>query len=174
MPRSPPKTGGLAAVRAHPLSDDDIRKVLGPVTIITNRDLRGHRDIDEVLDRQGRLMLLYTPEDPTSGHWVCLWKSADGDINYFDSYGEPPDLPEDLGDQPPTLTEILKQSGRPVFYNRHQYQHPGGDVATCGRWCIARLLYRDRTPEQFHAIVRKFKGEGDDFVSALIYSFIKT
>jgi hypothetical protein len=169
----PSKKGGLAEVRAHPLSDGDIRKVLGPIRIMTNRDLNGHKHIDEILDRQGRLMLLYTPEDPNSGHWVCLWKTSDGSVNFFDSYGERPDLPEDLGPEPPVLTDILKQSQMPVFYNTHQYQHPGGDVATCGRWCIARLLYRDRTPEQFHAIVKSFKGEGDDLVSALIYMFIK-
>lgn len=167
------KEGGLAEVRAYPLSDSDIKRVLGRgMRILTNRDLPTFDTIDQIFDRKGQCMLLYTPDDPTSGHWTCLWRNAEG-IHYFDSYGEKPDIPEDLGDQPATLTALLKASGQPVFYSTHPYQKERSDVATCGRWCIARLLYRDRTPEQFLAIIRKFKGEGDDLVSALIYMFIK-
>jgi hypothetical protein len=170
MPR---KDGGLAEVRAYPLSDSDIKRVLGrDMRIITNRDLDHFNHVDQLFDRKGRCMMLYTPDDPNSGHWVCLWKDNEG-IHYFDSYGEKPDIPEDLGGQDAVLTPLLESSGLPVFYSTHKYQKEQSDVATCGRWCIARLLYRDRTPDEFYDIIRKFKGQGDDFVSALIYSFIK-
>ena len=166
--------GGLSEVRAHPMTDGEIRKILGnDIKIITSRELVNIRKVDDLFDKQGRCVLLYTPHDPTSGHWVCLMHKGDC-IHYFDSYGDKADIPEDLGDVPPYLTEILKQSGLPVYYNTHQYQKEREDFATCGRWCVARLLYKDKTPEQFHAIVKKFKGQPDDFVSGLIYSFIKT
>lgn len=163
----------LAKVRAYPLSDADIRAALGDnIAIHTNRELRGMRRIDDLFDSQGRAILLYTPEDPTSGHWVCLMKRKDG-IYFWDSYGDRPDIPAYLGDQPPILTQLLSHAGVPVHYNTHPYQKMGGSVATCGRWCIARLLYRDRDEAAFRSIVGEFKGNPDDFVSGLIYAFIK-
>ena len=163
----------LAKVKAQPLSDADLRSLLGKgLPIMTNRELGGVSDINQLFDTQGRSVLLYTPEDPTSGHWVCMMRRPDS-IYYWDPYGEKPDIPEDLGGQPPVLTQILKASGMPVFYNSHQYQSQRGDVATCGRWCAARLHYKDLSEKEFQSIVKKFKGKGDDFVSAFVYNFIK-
>ena len=163
----------LAKVRAYPLSDADIRKALGSdIRIITNRELGSLRRVDDLFDSQGRAILLYTPEDPTSGHWVCLMKRKDG-IYFWDSYGDKPDIAAYLGDQPPLLTQILSHAGVPIHYNTHKYQKSGGSVATCGRWCIARLLYSNLDESGFRSVVGKFKGNPDDFVSGLIYAFIK-
>jgi hypothetical protein len=116
-------------------------------------------------------MLLYTPNSPTEGHWVCLFRNKDG-IHYFDSYGDKPDTEDDLNGQEPLLTQLLSESQLPVFYNTKRYQKLRTDIATCGRHCIARLIYKNKSPDAYNHIVNQFKGEPDDFVSALIYSFI--
>lgn len=165
-------SGGMKEVRSYPLSDGDIRHILGDdITILTNRQLEDLNSPDEMFDSQGRCVLLYTPEDPTSGHWVCIIKQPDH-IFYFDPYGDKPDDKQELNGQEPILTQLLKQTGMPVYYNTHQYQKLRGDVATCGRWVCTRLIYKDTTPQQFMNVVKKFKGEPDDFVSGLIYSFL--
>lgn len=163
----------LASVRGKPLSDSDMRQLLGKgLPIITNRQLPSVQSADELFDAQGRCVLLYTPDDPNSGHWVCLIRRPES-IYFWDPYGERPDIPEDLGSAPPVLTHLLQESGVPVFYNTHQYQSQRGDVATCGRWCAARLHYKDMSEKEFQSVIKKFKGSGDDFVSALTYGFIK-
>ena len=122
-------------------------------------------------------MLLYTPNSPTEGHWVCLFRNKDG-IHFFDSYGDKPDNEEDLNGQEPLLTELFKDSGLPIYYNTKRYQKRRQNIATCGRHCIARLIFKNKSPESYDSIVRQFKddkgkvGEPDDWVSALIYSFI--
>jgi hypothetical protein len=167
------KTGGLAEIKAHPLSDYDLRQLLGSnIKIRTNRQIGDATDIDELFDEEGRLILLYTPHDPKSGHWVCLMRHPDS-IYYFDSYGDRPDEEEDLNGQSPTLTRLLQASGLPVFYNTHQYQKLRDDIATCGRWCAIRLHYKDKTEDQFNRIVKRFKGTPDEFVAAFVYNFIK-
>lgn len=163
----------LQQVKASPLSDSDLRELLGSgITIMTNRELPKVKSIGNIFDSEGRAILLYTPDSPTSGHWVCLMRRPDS-IYFWDPYGDKPDIPEDLGGQPPVLTRLLQEADVPVFYNSHQYQSQHGDVATCGRWCAARLHYKDLSEKQFQNVIKKFKGSGDDFVSALAYSFIK-
>jgi hypothetical protein len=167
------KTGGLSAIKAHPMSDYDLRQLLGNnITIRTNRQIENETDIDNLFDNEGRLILLYTPDDPKFGHWVCLIRNADS-IYYFDPYGDKPDLPGDLNGRPPVLTNLLKEKGLPVFYNTHPYQKLKEDIATCGRWCAVRLHYKNKTEDQFFRIVKKFKGCPDDFVAAFVYNFIK-
>jgi len=163
--------GGMKTVKAHPLTDTEMRKILGPTKILTSRDLVNITRPDDLFDRQGRCILLYTPYDPTSGHWTCLLRKNDH-IEFFDSYGEKPDSPEYLGDQEPLLTQLLKASGMPVYYNTRQFQKDRSDVATCGRWVCARLLYFPYSIDKFSSIVDKFKGEPDSFVSGLIYGMI--
>jgi hypothetical protein len=163
----------LQEVKANPLSDSDLRDLLGgSITIMTNRELPKVNSVDDIFDSEGRAILLYTPDSPTSGHWVALMRRPDS-IYFWDPYGEKPDIPEDLGGQAPVLTALLKASGVPVFYNRHQYQTQRDDVATCGRWCAARLHYKDLSEAEFQKVIKKFKGSGDDFVAALVYNFIK-
>jgi len=183
MPRKSTKRtvidGGLSRVKARPLTDGEIRQVLGNnVSIMTNRELEEQvSDILDCFDDEGRFILLYTPQDPTSGHWVCLMleviEGRPYAIHYFDPYGEKPDIPADLGDQPPTLTELLEKSKLPVYYNTHQYQTERSDVATCGRWVITRLLYKDLDEDEFYDVVKRFKGPPDDFVVGLTYGALR-
>lgn len=166
------RDGGLAKVQAHALSDAEIRKILGPVPILTNRQLGSVSSIDDLFDAKGRCILLYTPNDPTSGHWVCLIRRP-GSLEYFDSYGDKPDIPDDLNGQPPALTALLKAAGVPVFYNSKQFQKERGDVATCGRHVICRLLYAPKSLDQYAAAVAKSGLTPDDFVSGLTYDKLR-
>lgn len=162
----------MKKVQAHPLSDAEIRKILGPVPIITNRELDRVSSIEDLFDSQGRCILLYTPHEPTSGHWVCLIMKPDH-IEYFDSYGDKPDIPEDLNGQPAVLTQLLKASGMPVFYNTKQFQKERSDVATCGRHVICRLLYVPKSLDQYAAAIAKSKLTPDDFVTGLTYDKLR-
>lgn len=170
----------LKKAKAYALNDDDIRKALGDVKIFNYPDLKKLSNIDQMFDSQGRAVLLYPNNGPMSGHWTCLINRPSR-IEVFDSYGEPPEEPKDgvpveelreWGADQPDLTNLLRGGKKPVFYNTHQFQQGKPDVATCGRWCITRLLYAPFSLKRFANIIAKSKLTGDEFVTGVVFDKI--
>ena len=177
--------GGIDEVKDYPLSDADIRRILGNnIRILTYPDLKNLRSIDECFDDQGRCILLFLTSSPTEGHWVCMLRKKKG-IEFFDPYGDSPeevkdDIPrtrrEMLDMNQPYLTRLMKASGLPVYYNTYPFQQDKASVNTCGRWCVARCLYAPKSLDYFHKVVMKAKAKGmspDDFVSGLTANWLK-
>ena len=173
---------GMGELRDYPLSDSDIRKILGnDISIVTYPQLNNVKNISQIFDRKGRCILLYLTQSETAGHWVCLLSKPDG-IHYFDSYGEAPEkakkgadpaLLEKLDEDEPRLLQLMKASGKPVYYNTHDYQQDNPSVNTCGRWCCVRCLYASYDDNEFHKAVKSSGMSGDNFVSALTANWIK-
>lgn len=171
----------MGQIKEYPLSDADIRQILGDdIKILTYPDLGKLKSIDECFDSKGRSIILFLTNGPTEGHWCCMLRKKKG-ILFWDSYGEAPeeqfdDIPqsrlEALDQDHPYLTKLMRQSGRPIYYNTHQYQKLDGDIATCGRWCVARCLYGDKSEEYFKKVVDKSGMAPDTFVSGLIANFL--
>jgi len=178
-------SGGLAKMKDYPLSDADIKKILGSdIPVLTYPDLGKFHSIDQCFDSKGRCIILFLTTGPTEGHWCCMMRKKEG-IYFFDPYGEPPeeqkdDIPEEmkryLDIDEPYLMRLLKSANCPVYYNTHQYQKLTEGVNTCGRWCVARLLYASKSDEYFKSVVDKFcretKKTPDDFVSALLANWL--
>jgi len=83
--------GDLYSDEAHSLSDSEIRKILPGIKIIKYPQHTQVRNIEDELDSTGRLCILFLTEGPTTGHWFCLHKTGDHRLEFFDSYGLPPD-----------------------------------------------------------------------------------
>ena len=168
----------LQRVKAYPLSDAVIRAALGnDVKIFTYPELNQLRHIDQCFDTKGRCILLYLTVSNSAGHWVCMLKKG-STIEYFDSYGEPPEQPltelptsklQQLGQTDSTLMMLFKASGYKVYYNTFPFQQDRAGVATCGRHCVARLLYAPKSLEQYYSIVKSSGLTPDNFVSGLVY-----
>jgi len=172
--------GALERVKAYSLSDGDIRRVLGDVNIFTYPQLKRLQSADQMFDSKGRCLVLFLTNSETEGHWCCLMNKKKG-IHFWDPYGDTPEeikdeLPRSKRDQldmsSPYLTRLLASSGRPVYYNTHQYQKEKLDVNTCGRWCIARLLYAPKSEEYFNKAVVSSGLSPDDFVAGLTAGFL--
>jgi hypothetical protein len=172
----------LKEAKNYPLSDEDIRKILGPdIKIITYPELAQMSSIDQCFDDKGRCILLFLTSSPTAGHWCCLLNKEDG-IHFFDPYGEKPEeqfdgLPqsrlEQLDEGQPFLTKLLRGSGLPVFYNTHDFQKDRADISTCGRHCVARCLYAPYSTEKYKSIIDRSKLSPDDFVVGLTYDKLR-
>jgi len=173
--------GAIERMKDYPLSDGDIRAVLGgDIKLFTYPQLQRLRSADDLFDRKGRCIVLFLTNSPTDGHWCCLMNKKKG-IVFWDPYGESPEgvkdeIPESrlkaLDMDSPYLTRLLRASGRPVFYNTHCYQKEKVGVNTCGRWCVARLLYSPNTEEYFKRVVDSSGMDPDTFVSGLIAGFL--
>jgi hypothetical protein len=166
----------MQEIKSYPLSDDDIRKILGQdIKIITYPQLAKMRSIDEAFDRKGRCIMLYLTEDAHSGHWVCMLKKGNS-IEYFDPYGEAPeealqDVPqsklEQLNEAYPYLTRLMRGSGKKVTYNHHPFQQLKRDINTCGRHAVVRCLYAPYPINKYKKVMDSSGMTPDNFVSAL-------
>lgn len=173
--------GGLARARAYPLSDGDLRKLLGnDISILTYPDLAMMKHIDQCFDDKGRCILLFLTTSENSGHWCCLLNKKEG-IEFFDSYGEAPEeqlenLSEErraqLNESYPYLLKLLKASGRPIFYNTYPFQKTKNDIATCGRHAAVRCLYAPYSLDRYKEIISKSSLSPDDFVVGVTYDKI--
>jgi hypothetical protein len=143
--------------------------------------LKDLNDIDQCFDKKGRCILLFLTSSPTEGHWCCLLR-RNNHIEFFDPYGETPEevmdnIPQQLLNQldenQPYLTNLLRQCGLPVYYNTHGFQQDKNEVNTCGRWCVTRCLYDNKTLEQFYDVIKKSGMKPDDFVTGLTANWLK-
>jgi hypothetical protein len=168
--------GGINQLKEYSLSDADIRKVLGSdIKILTYPMLGKMKSINEAFDSKGRCMLLFLTENESTGHWVCMINRPN-EIEFFDSYGEAPEEQKDmlsrsrleaLDQDSPYLMKLLRASGKKVIYNTHPFQSEKAGVNTCGRWCIARLLYAPKSLRYFYNVIQKSGMNPDTFVSGL-------
>ena len=145
----------------YPLSGSDILKFLkGRTNIVLYSDLINAESIDELLYPYGSCVILYE-EIPSVGHWVAITKNGDA-IEFFDSYGGYPDdmlvkydkdIRLQLNEDYPYLSQLMLDSPYELHYNQYKLQGKGGNIATCGRWAMARILYKDTPLDVF---VKKF------------------
>lgn len=168
-------------IKAYPLTDADIEAILGKTVIMTYPELQDMEDIEEIFDADGRSVLLFLTENNQTGHWTALIRNSDT-IEYFDPYGSAPDADRkwlskeklrELDEEKPHLTRLLRNSHLKVYFNTYDFQEDKQNVNTCGRWVVARLLYRKKTLRQFYNIVMNSGLKPDDFVSALTFQIIK-
>ena len=133
----------------EPMGDDDIRQYLPTAKIITYDELNKYRNIEQILNNPTDYLIILYRNSPSRGHWVCLLKYNDT-IEFFDPYGLEPDKElkwescstnQKLGQGYEKLTELLNNTDRNVIYNPIKYQKVDGDINTCGRHCVFRILH---------------------------------
>jgi hypothetical protein len=168
----------------YSLSDKDIQDILEPDTkVFQYSDLKQVKNINDIFDKEGRCIMLYTT-GPSYGHWINMIKRGNKRIDYFDSYGKAPDAfidelyIEGQTKPQPLLTELLRNSKIPVYYNTYDFQSKKGNVATCGRWAVARLANYKMSLQKFYDMVMKqVEKEGgsynpDKYVVELTYPYL--
>lgn len=177
------KGGKAKDIKAYPLTESDMRKVIPTLGIKSYTDLMDADTIDDVLDEKGRLMLLYLTEDESTGHWVCLLKLRNEPIiEYFDPYGNyKPDgekkwlslaKQREFGEDTDKLTKLLKNSPYTVKSNAIAFQKEESDNNTCGRHCLCRLYLKHLDLPQYAELVESSGVPADDFVSGFTYNLI--
>ena len=166
----------------YPLSDSDIKKILPGLNVISYPELNDMTHIDQAFDRDGRCMILYLTEDEHTGHWVCMIKKGNN-IEYFDPYGgyKPDgeskwlskDKLEELDQDYPTLTKLIRDSKYNLRSNPYKFQKDKNDIATCGRHCVSRLYFRKLSLEQYKKQIDDFGTSPDEYVSAFTFRWLK-
>ncbi len=111
----------------RPLSDEDIRDILGPDSkIMKYSGLAEYSDLDDLLPKLKDYAIILYEEDENSGHWVGLLK-CDTLYEFFDPYGLMPDKElawvnlktrRTLNEATPYLSNMLKQE-RCIYNHTH-------------------------------------------------------
>jgi hypothetical protein len=128
------------------LSGDDILQLTHKEPIIYS-ELKNYTSVEQLLGKHGYAVILYETSSKTTGHWVCISKTFEEKLRFFDSYG----LKYDAEDQyaavnntlPRYLTNLIESSKYNVEWNTVDYQKKSSAVSTCGRWAsVACLVFR--------------------------------
>ena len=81
----------IKAIEADPLSDADIKRVLGPgCRIIKYSQLKRYSVIEGLLRKDVDYVILLYQDHPNRGHWCCVCR-YDNVIEFFGRYGNYPD-----------------------------------------------------------------------------------
>ena len=143
----------------NPLSSIDIQKILnGKVKVLLYPEIVDYYSIDELLYPYDKVVILYMHNKLVNGfygHWCCIFKINNKEIEFFDPYGIFPDdqlntsmnehFRIENGLEYPLLTYLLYYTSHnyKLSYNHIKFQ--GEDSSTCGRHCCWRLKFSDRS-----------------------------
>jgi hypothetical protein len=134
------------------LSNHDIMQLLdGRANIILYPNLHTYATLDEVLGPYGACVILYESQ-PRYGHWCCVFKINETDLEFFNPYGGwvddalkhiPCHFRKVSNQCYPYLTYLLLKSSYRLFYNEFPLQQYKKNIRTCGRHCVVRLHKRN-------------------------------
>jgi hypothetical protein len=162
------------------LTNFDILKLLnGKANIVLYPDLYRYGTIDQLLGQYEACILLFEAR-PNYGHWVCIFKLNDNTLEFFNPYGGFPDdslrlistkFKKKSHQDKPYLSLLMLQSSYELTYNEFQFQSRKGDIKTCGRHCVVRILNRDKSLYEYHTLLnqlcKKYNTDYDGVVTLL-------
>ena len=147
-----------------PLSDDDVDKYFeGHKTeILKYSALENFNTIDELMPKPFDYKIILIETKQNQGHWVLLMK-INNTIEYFNSYGVNADIQKNslnkmmnrmLGQKEDFVTRLIRNSKKKYVINNIPFQNKNPEIATCGRWCIIRILTAEKTGMDLTAFTR--------------------
>jgi hypothetical protein len=165
------------------LSDSQILNLVSnDANLILYPDMHKYTSIDQILEPHGAAIILYESK-PSYGHWVCVFKVSENEIEYFNSYGDSgnheglPDamlnyIPENFrnkSNQNHTyLAKLMCDSKYDLSYNQYHLQSDGPGIKTCGRHVGTRLNNRNMNLDEYYRFLKKYCKEfNTDFDGAV-------
>ena len=150
-----------------PLSDDDIKKILGEdQKIIVYSDLSKYSSIRELLANDRDSVVILYEQKRLSGHWTCL--TRDGDLfTFFDPYCIPIDSElkwinmkqrYTLNEHITYLSNLLRVEHH--IHNKMSFQQEDTRIETCGDHVCAFLYcfkFYNMNLEQYQEYMKHLK-----------------
>ncbi len=149
--------------------------------ILKYSDLMFISSIDEILDKEGSVIILYQKKE-NLGHFCLLTnRYKEGSLYFFDPYAY--DLDKEIkfaefqvrhmsGRIVPHLTHLIENSNYDLIVNKIQYQRFKEHVNTCGRHCVTRLNYIHLSDAEYNTFINKNSHYDADFwVSVMTIEF---
>lgn len=112
------------------------------------------------------LLSIESPGAPPIGHFIALFKGGSG-IEHFDSYGLTIDQEISITHERGLLTKFLQPIISQVFQGRATLQSKKNHTNTCGRWVVLRLIYYQKSYDEFVRYIHSVQIEPDLAVTML-------
>ena len=166
----------------YSLNGEEIGYLNPDANIILYTQLNTLNDIDEIFKNSDKVIILYLLQSKRSGHWVTIFKNRKKKIiEFFSSYGVPPDAELDLltkeqrkelNQKTNKLKQLCDKYRGIVFYNNICYQKP--NTTTCGCWVTHRLLLSHLDDyEYLNFFIKNDIKNADLFVAEYCYKRLK-
>jgi hypothetical protein len=155
----------------------------GKVDIIRYLDLGKYDSLVDLFDKdKGNNVILYYPVDSEhDGHFVAMMYYPEKDmVNYFCPYGM--SINGDIQNSTylmkqdirmkfrlPELVQEFQSGGGHVYTNRSPVQSRSRSVATCGKHCTFRIIFRDIEDPMAYVRFLKYKGLTPDEIVTLAF-----
>lgn len=169
----------LKKLEMYSLSDDDIRKIVGPVRIVKYPDL-DEETLDSLFSKEPYVVILFLTENENTGHWQCLLKRENGkQLEVFDSFGLKvdgnrawlnKDTQEALDQTLPNIHNLVKGFPGELVYNNVKLQEDSRN--TCGRHIASRILHDHLSIQDYIALIERSGIKPDEFVTLLTYRLL--
>lgn len=154
-------------------------KLLNPdAKIMKYEELNNITNIDELFKDTDKIILLYILENPYVGHWTALFVNKDSKgnrvYNYFDSYGEEPDLwlnylTESQRERFNEKRNMIQSLTRNIVIIYNNVALQGSKTATCGSFVTHRLdNYKLSANDYIKKFFEKAKRTPDQIVSSYV------
>ena len=166
-----------------PLSDDDIKRILGEgIKILLYPDLSKYQDLRGLLTNEKDCCIILYEEKHLEGHWTCITRLCDL-FEFFDSYGIRFDSELkwlswktrlQLNQAVPYLSNLLK--GEKYEYNKVKYQDDNPNIETCGDHVCHFLhcfMHLDMDLEKYKEYMNTLKKEMNQSYDYIVASYVK-
>ena len=168
----------------RPLSDSDIRKILGDdIKIAKCSELSQYNDNNALLKNpELDYCILLIEEELDSGHWIALSR-YDNIYEAFDSYGVPIDSElkwinatkrRKLNEDTPYLSNLLQDKSN-VVHNTVKYQQDEIGVNTCGSHVCHRLYclkHYHMDLNKYHDYMKELKAKTGQTYDYIVADFV--
>jgi hypothetical protein len=159
-----------------PLSDDDLRRMLGRdnnrVKVMLYDQLQKFDTLYQLMpskyDAVIILLQIQAPDAPPVGHWITLMNHG-SHFEHFDSYGLDPDEELAKTHEKPFITHLIKNTTTRVETSQAKLQAEKQAVNTCGRWCVVRARFPNLEKQEFATFIRNVHHIPDVAVTLLTY-----
>jgi hypothetical protein len=167
------------------LSDTDIHNFFdGKINILKFSELKNYNNIDDVLGKYRRCIILFESGKLNRGHWCAILEVKPSNkknyILFFDSYGLmieselsdryiPKSFQKLSNQQRGSLIKLLLNQPLPVHYNQYKLQKLKKNVNTCGKFCVFRCLLNHLTEDEFAKLLRSQKPLSPDELVSIMY-----
>jgi hypothetical protein len=163
----------------YSLSEDDVRKIVGPVRIVKYPELE-NETIQSLFEKDPYVVILFLTEDVNTGHWQCmLLRDGGKQLEVFDSFGIKvdgnrawlnQDEKEALDQTLPNVHNLVKGFPGELVYNNVKLQEESRN--TCGRHIACRILYDHLSIQEYIALIERSGIKPDEFVTLLTYRIL--
>jgi len=159
------------------LTGNEITQATGKPPVIFS-DLKKYSSLEQLLGKEGYVVILLQVNSANSGHWVAITKDDNtGKFRWCDPYGIPwmveirDYVPFDHTNFPNYIKELFSQNNQQTEYNTVDYQAKQPGISTCGRYATLFTKLRNISLKQIDLLFKtnsvSYLQDSDNLVTLL-------